>query len=722
MIASHSFISKARAILMCILVIGALAEVSAYYYVQNYTSFPSLSASSALAPFVVANLTMNPYLTSVNQPVDISVNVFGNIQGSYSLNFNINGAVAETKKVTLSVNESETVSFSVTEASAGSYNVTVGDVFGIFTITSKPAPMPATLKLSNMLVNPTEIWPGQQVNVSVGVTNTGTDSINYSLPFLVNGQVSQFAQVSLAGGTSATVSVEITGQNDTGTYQVTAGSQSNSFSVAPEGEHTIHVLFGRNGLPFSLDGTSMLSLYTGLVSNGSHTFAVPSSAQINNPGWGLTNYAFSNWGDGSTGLSKTIDVEGETYVTANWIRLGSCPSLYVWNGISYAYASEVSDGTGWLGYLEYFNPDGTMVFSYNNPSDYIKLNPNQLVAQNGFYNMKIGEFSDEIFYLDSVKLVAIDHPANTDVFSTQSTWVYNLTDPGTIYTVSKEPALPVSAVNGQGQNVLPEISNPDGVYTNATMWTWNSLTLNLGNLTGAQEAKLVVTAKITWPTTSAGGANFMKYANEPGVMPSPPPYMEVLSGNGSWVKVPDNREFPLPDTNDDTFVVNLTGLFLTNNFELKINYYQNIQFDYIGVDTTTNQNVTVHTLTPSSADLEQIYVPGTNATGAFTRYGDVTALLQSADDKFVIGREGDGVSLQFPADLPPVAPGMVRDYYVIANCWFKGVGLPYVPFTVNPLPFQSMTSFPYPLNETYPYDADHQAYLQQYNTRIINSP
>jgi hypothetical protein len=43
-----------------------------------------------------------------------------------------------------------------------------------------------------------------------------------------------------------------------------------------------------------------------------------------------------------------------------------------------------------------------------------------------------------------------------------------------------------------------------------------------------------------------------------------------------------------------------------------------------------------------------------------------------------------------------------------------------VPFTVDPLPFQTMTSFPYPSNETYPYDAQHEAYLQTYNTRIIN--
>jgi hypothetical protein len=198
--------------------------------------------------------------------------------------------------------------------------------------------------------------------------------------------------------------------------------------------------------------------------------------------------------------------------------------------------------------------------------------------------------------------------------------------------------------------------------------------------------------------------------------------MEVKAANGSWIRVPDSRQFPLPDVTDQVFVVNLTGLFPTNNFELRINTYQDIRFDYIGVDTTSQQNVTVQTILPTSADFQQGYTTDSNSSGAFTRYGDVLALTQSADDKFVIGREGDVVSLQFPADTTPVPNGMVRDYFVIASCWFKGKGLSYVPFTVDPLPFQAMTSFPYPTPESYPYDTSHKAYLQTYNTRIINSP
>jgi hypothetical protein len=97
--------------------------------------------------------------------------------------------------------------------------------------------------------------------------------------------------------------------------------------------------------------------------------------------------------------------------------------------------------------------------------------------------------------------------------------------------------------------------------------------------------------------------------------------------------------------------------------------------------------------------------------------------MQSADDMFVIGRQGDQVNMQFStANLAAPESGMVRDYFFVVACWFKdppgewGYGF---TFTVNPLPFIAMSGFPYPSTESYPYDAAHIAYIQQYNTRII---
>jgi hypothetical protein len=104
----------------------------------------------------------------------------------------------------------------------------------------------------------------------------------------------------------------------------------------------------------------------------------------------------------------------------------------------------------------------------------------------------------------------------------------------------------------------------------------------------------------------------------------------------------------------------------------------------------------------------------------------VTPLVLNEDDMFVIGRQGDALSLQFAtANLTPPASGMVRDYFLYEASWFKdesgnwGFGF---GFTVDPLPFKTMSGFPYLPSESYPNDTAHQNYLQQWNTRVIAAP
>jgi hypothetical protein len=104
----------------------------------------------------------------------------------------------------------------------------------------------------------------------------------------------------------------------------------------------------------------------------------------------------------------------------------------------------------------------------------------------------------------------------------------------------------------------------------------------------------------------------------------------------------------------------------------------------------------------------------------------VTQLVLNADDMFVIGMQGDQVALQFPtSSLAPIKDGMKRDFFLFVACWFKdppgnwGYGF---DFTVDQLPFQQMSGFPYPATESYPYDDAHLQYLSEYNTRVRTTP
>ncbi|MDH5690610.1 MAG: hypothetical protein OEY81_04185, partial [Candidatus Bathyarchaeota archaeon] len=427
----------------------------------------------------------------------------------------------------------------------------------------------------------------------------------------------------------------------------------------------------------------------------------------------------------------------------------SCPSLYIWNGTDYVYITEVSNA-GWLGYMDYINEDGDIVFGGGNPWDHVKLDKSQLQPRtdNGYdyYDVVLFQQWDEIFYLDTAYLVAVDHPSGTDVYSTMVNYV-NRGFYGQIYTVKEDSLLtPISATNEKGDDVLSQIAQLDGIFTQGSngvlspSWdniTLNQLTLDLGDLSGAPEIKLVINGMVDWgpPEPYYEWIDQFKTAFAEGLVPNgtqinPPAYMEVMDAQGNWVQVPQNRQMPIPgDYVPRTFAVDLNGLFPTDvsKYKIRITNFWNVTFDYIGIDITPQEDIEVHEILPI-ATLEPLEFGATNsnASGNFTRYGDVTELLLEADDKFVIGMQGDTVSLKFPtAELPPLEDGMERSFFLFVASWFKdpvgnwGYGF---EFTVKPLPFQDMSGFPYPPTESYPSSEEYVSYLEEWNTRAENVP
>ncbi len=105
--------------------------------------------------------------------------------------------------------------------------------------------------------------------------------------------------------------------------------------------------------------------------------------------------------------------------------------------------------------------------------------------------------------------------------------------------------------------------------------------------------------------------------------------------------------------------------------------------------------------------------------GDYTRYGDVTGLLRSKDDMYVVMRHGDEITLDFDARaLAPLPEGWTRTFLVYADGFGKDMDLNSAyPDTVEPLPYHSMTG--YPKAQPYPDDDAHRAYLREYNTRRI---
>jgi hypothetical protein len=107
--------------------------------------------------------------------------------------------------------------------------------------------------------------------------------------------------------------------------------------------------------------------------------------------------------------------------------------------------------------------------------------------------------------------------------------------------------------------------------------------------------------------------------------------------------------------------------------------------------------------------------------GKRTRFGDVTELLRTKDDCFVVFGPGDEVTTHFDASrLPPLPSGWVRSF--VLRTW--GYCKDSSPFTaqgetIEPLPFAALRNYPPAADEHYPTDALHEEYLRKYQTREV---
>jgi hypothetical protein len=104
--------------------------------------------------------------------------------------------------------------------------------------------------------------------------------------------------------------------------------------------------------------------------------------------------------------------------------------------------------------------------------------------------------------------------------------------------------------------------------------------------------------------------------------------------------------------------------------------------------------------------------------GRFTRYGDVTELLRDADDRQVVFGSGDEVTLSFKVPDEPLPSGWKRDFLLYNVGWDKDANLNTVfGQSVEPLPFRSMSGYPFRAEENFPDSPAHRRYLDDFQTR-----
>jgi len=414
---------------------------------------------------------------------------------------------------------------------------------------------------------------------------------------------------------------------------------------------------------------------------------------------------------------------------------GSCPMIFTWNGRAFQFITDV------LGVAPLGASSGDGTYFPVDHDEYVQIPGSALTLQDGAYQVRITEELHEVSYLDQVQLIALDHPSDVQIFTNDKFKAPPFPD-FRLFGASAR-TYPVTAVDDGGRDVRPALLARDQRYPDRFARSYSGvaaphvLDLDFGTAARDNRAVLILNGWVDW----ADGSTFLGASQEDprGLML---PSLQVKDASGTWTTVVE--DMGIPAGKPKTIAVDLTGKFLSASREVRIVTNLCVYWDEIFLIESSAPPRTA--LTPVDASHVDLRFRGFSAVtidpertqpesfdysqvsplsmwnptpGLYTRYGDVTPLLKTIDDRLVIMGSGDEIALTFPAaGLPPLPRGWTRDFLLLVDGWAKDAD-PNTAFSrsVEPLPFHAMSAYPYRANEHFPDDALHRAYLLEYNTR-----
>jgi len=224
-------------------------------------------ASTRPAAFSVSGLTITPNTAGLQQTITIKVLVSntGDLAGTYLVALKIDGTTTAVQQLPLNGSTSRTVVFTTSQDTHGTYEVEIATLSGTFTVEATSLPSnPATFVTSKLTVAPGKVSSGEDVTISVLVTNTGDLVGTHRVELEINGAVITFQDVSLEGGDSQTAFF-ITSRDRPGVYDVNIDDITDSFLVE---EEEVSVTGEDTELPPVLVGTTVNWGFIGGISAG----------------------------------------------------------------------------------------------------------------------------------------------------------------------------------------------------------------------------------------------------------------------------------------------------------------------------------------------------------------------------------------------------------------------------------------------------------------------
>jgi len=415
----------------------------------------------------------------------------------------------------------------------------------------------------------------------------------------------------------------------------------------------------------------------------------------------------------------------------------SCPYLYAWNGERFEFLTDFLGG-GEMGYGL-----APRVWNVPDPVEYVRITSEQLRPREGRYELRVTNELEEALFLDRLRLLAVDHPADVAVYPDEGLTVPPRADR---LLAVRDPRVP-RATDDQGRDVTDRIAERDRVFVDELpvrrirgYAREHGLALDLSGLPPTHTVLLLT----GWTDYAFSSDNV---AGHQGGLALAPPRLEVEGPDGSWETALE--QIGVPVGRPQTVVADLAGVDLGPTRRVRVVTSMRVYWDAIrAVAPVEGMVLKPVALDALRADLDERGFSAETSSdgrepwsydytrvswlspwkvfpGRYTRLGDVRPLVIASDDAFVISKPGDELSLSYDATaLPALRPGWTRTFLLHSDGYSKEMDVNSAsPETVEPLPWHGMPSYPYAESDV---PADLRARWaeldEEWNTRRVVRP
>ncbi len=417
------------------------------------------------------------------------------------------------------------------------------------------------------------------------------------------------------------------------------------------------------------------------------------------------------WPNGS--VRAEFEVKADQEIVAEQRLKGSCPFLFAFNGKRMEFVKDAAPWGSAIGLR--INTLGTARVEAT--EEWYKIGRDQLVAQDGFYDLRITAELWETYYYDFLALMTVDHPAGTEIFVDER---FVIPPVKLAVTTVSAPRKIARAIDDRGLDVTDTLLNLDGKYLDTFgRGKYQGVTrdhyvqVDLGAQVPESGPLWLIAQGWMHPTDSSINVAISQGRQEQ----AKPLSLEVPDGRGGWRVAQSNLGFPAGRKKICLFDISKVfrpgtprQLRLRTNLEV---YWDALEW----ASEAAAVEPKIWKLLPAIADLQyrgfsvinranesSPELPDYNHSagsrqrwrdliGYYTRFGDVRELLAQVDDRYIIMNAGDEISLRFVVPPPP-PHGWVRDFVFVGEGWIKdGDFNSTFSKTVLPLPYHGKRQY-----------------------------